>query len=147
VFVPSQPVDNVAANVRAAFEPGGTCYGCHVIIPPADKRSLDYRVAPVKLTSRYLPWGDFNHNVPEHHQDANGAPNCDGCHKAKTSAKAEDVLLPGIAECAACHGKTRQETAAAAGSECAECHGFHSPGQATSSRNRQLARSALIRIQ
>ena len=147
VFVPSQPVDNVAANVRAAFEPGGTCYGCHVIIPPADKRSLDYRVAPVKLTSRYLPWGDFNHNVPEHHQDANGAPNCDSCHKAKTSAKAEQVMLPKIAECATCHGKTRQQTVAAAGSDCAECHGFHNPGQASSPRKQLLARSALIRIQ
>ena len=91
VFVPSQPVDYVAANVRDAFEPGGTCYGCHVIIPPADKRSLNYGVAPVKLTSRYLPWGDFNHNVPEHHQDANGAPNCETCHKAKSSTKAEEV--------------------------------------------------------
>jgi pSer/pThr/pTyr-binding forkhead associated (FHA) protein len=147
VFVPSQPVDYVAANVRDAFEPGGTCYGCHVIIPPADKHSLNYGVAPVKLTSRYLPWGDFDHNVPEHHQDANGAANCDTCHKAKTSTKAEDVMLPRIAECATCHGKTHQETAAAAGSDCAECHGFHSPGQATSPRTQQLARSALIRIQ
>ncbi|HEX4177973.1 MAG TPA: FHA domain-containing protein [Rhizomicrobium sp.] len=147
VFTPSQPVDYVAANVRDAFEPGGTCYGCHVIIPPADKRSLDYRVAPVKLTSRYLPWGDFNHNVPEHHQDATGAPNCDACHKAKSSTKAEDVMLPRIAECDTCHGKTRQETVATAGSDCAECHGFHNPGQATSPRNQKLARSALIRLQ
>ncbi len=88
---PARRCDYVAANVRDAFEPGGTCYSCHVIIPPADKHSLNYGVAPVKLTSRYLPWGDFNHNVPEHHQDANGAPNCDTCHKAKSSKKAEDV--------------------------------------------------------
>ncbi|HEY2007798.1 MAG TPA: FHA domain-containing protein [Rhizomicrobium sp.] len=147
VFMPSQPVDYVAANVRDAFEPGGTCYGCHVIIPPADKRSLNYRVAPVKLTSRYLPWGDFNHNIPEHHQDSGGQPNCDSCHKVKNSTKAEDVMLPRIAECGTCHGKTRQETQTAAGSDCAECHGFHNPGQVTSPRNQQLARSALIRIQ
>jgi pSer/pThr/pTyr-binding forkhead associated (FHA) protein len=146
IFVPSQPVDNVAANVRAAFEPGGSCYTCHTIIAPADRRSLNYGIEPVKLTSRYLPWGDFNHNVPEHHQDANGAPNCDTCHKAKNSAKAEDVMLPAIAQCGTCHGKSRQETVAAAGSECAECHGFHNPGQATSLRNQELARSALIRI-
>jgi hypothetical protein len=147
VFVPSQPTDNVAANVRAAFEPGGTCYTCHTVIAPADKRSLNYGIAPVKLTSRYLPWGDFNHNVAEHHQDAGGAPNCDTCHKAKKSAKAEEVMLPGIAECGTCHGKSRRETVTAAGSDCAECHGFHNPGQATSPRNQELARSALIRIQ
>ena len=74
---PARPVDYVAANVRAAFEPGGTCYSCHTVMPPADRNSLNYGIAPVKLTSRYLPWGDFNHNVPEHHQDANGAPNCE----------------------------------------------------------------------
>jgi pSer/pThr/pTyr-binding forkhead associated (FHA) protein len=147
VFTPSQPVDYVAANVRDAFEPGGTCYGCHVIIPPADKRSLNYKVAPVKLTSRYLPWGDFNHNVPEHHQDANGVANCETCHKAKSSTKAEEVMLPKIAECGTCHGKTKEETQAAAGSDCAECHGFHNTGLAASPRNQQLARSALIRIQ
>ena len=147
IFVPTQEGDNVGANVRAAFEPGGTCYTCHTVIPPADKRSLNYGIAPVKLTSRYLPWGDFNHNVTEHHQDANGAPNCDTCHKANSSKKAEDVMLPGIAECGTCHGKTRQETVAAAGSDCAECHGFHNPGQATSPRKQELARSALIRIQ
>jgi hypothetical protein len=147
VFVPSQPMDNVAANVRAAFEPGGTCYTCHTVIAPADKGSLNYGIAPVKLTGRYLPWGDFNHNIAEHHQDANGQPNCDSCHKAKNSAKAEDVMLPGIAQCGTCHGKTKQETQAAAGSDCAECHGFHNPGHATSPRNQQLARSALIRTQ
>jgi hypothetical protein len=147
IFAPARPVDYVAANVRDAFEPGGTCYGCHVIIPPADKRSLNYGVAPVKLTSRYLPSGDFNHNVTEHHQDANGAPNCETCHKAKSSTKAEEVMLPKIAECGTCHGKTRQETATAAGSDCAECHGFHNPGQATAPRKQELARNALIRIQ
>jgi pSer/pThr/pTyr-binding forkhead associated (FHA) protein len=152
VFVPSQPVDFVAANVRDAFEPGGTCYGCHIIIPPADKRSLNYGVAPVKLTSRYLPWGDFNHNISEHHQDANGAVNCDTCHKTGSRAKssspdADVMLLPKIAECAACHGKTKEQTAVAAGSDCAECHGFHSPGQATAPRKQELARSALIRVQ
>jgi hypothetical protein len=145
VFVPSQPIDNVAANVRAAFEPGGTCYTCHTVIAPADKLSLNYGIAPVKLASRYLPWGDFNHNVPEHHQDAGGAPNCDTCHKAKKSAKADEVMLPGIAQCGTCHGKSRQ--ANAAGSDCAECHGFHNPGQAASPRNQEFARSALIRIQ
>jgi hypothetical protein len=109
--------------------------------------ALNYVIAPVRLTSRYLPWGDFNHNVPEHHLDANGAPNCDTCHKAKGSAHAQDVMLPGIAQCGTCHGKTKAQAPMAAGSDCAECHGFHNPGLPASSRQRELAQNALIRTQ
>jgi hypothetical protein len=144
---PVQAVDHVAVSVRAAFEPGGTCYTCHTIVKPAVAGSLDYGIAPVRLTNRYLPWGGFNHNVPEHQKDAHGAPTCLSCHKAEQSAHAEDVLLPKIAECDSCHGKTAAETVTAAGSDCAECHGFHNPGLPTSPRRRELAQSALIRTQ
>ena len=77
---------------------------------------------------------------------------CETCHKtgarAKSSSQDQDVmLLPKIAECGACHGKTREQTATAAGSDCAECHGFHSPGQATAPRKQELARGALIQVQ
>ena len=142
---PAQAVDHVAAGVHAAFAPGGTCTTCHTVVKPGAPGALNYAIAPVRLTSRYLPWGDFNHNVPEHHQDANGAPNCDTCHKAKNSAHAQDVMLPGIAACGTCHGKTRAQVPTAAGSDCAECHGFHNPGLPASPRRRELAQSALIR--
>jgi hypothetical protein len=116
-------------------------------VKPGVPGALNYGIAPVRLTSRYLPWGDFNHNVPEHHLDANGAPNCDTCHKAKSSAHAQDVMLPGIAQCGTCHGKTKAQAPMAASSDCAECHGFHNPGLPASSRRRELAQNALIRTQ
>jgi FHA domain len=140
-------VDYVADGVRNAFEPGGSCYTCHTIRKPAAPGSLDYRIAPVKLTTRYLPFGDFNHNVPEHHQDASGAATCKSCHKAESSKLSQDVLLPRIADCATCHGKNGAESTTAAGGDCAECHGFHNTGQPASPRARQLAEKALIRTQ
>jgi hypothetical protein len=144
---PVAAVDRVAAGVRAAFAPGGTCYTCHTIVKPPVPGALNYGIAPVRLTSRYLPRGGFNHNVPEHRQDANGAPSCDTCHKVKSSTLSQEVMLPGIAQCGTCHGKTKAQTTTAAGSDCAECHGFHNPGQPASPRQRELAQSALIRTQ
>jgi hypothetical protein len=99
----------------------------------------------VHLTHRYLPWGGFNHNVPEHSHDAQGAPNCQSCHKMDRAAQAKDLMLPHIAECAACHGKAKAQVAAAAGSDCTECHGFHNPGQPAFRRQRELAQNALIK--
>jgi hypothetical protein len=131
--------DSVAAGVRAAFAPGGTCYDCHTVIPPSDPRSLAFGIAPVHLTDRYLPDGAFDHSVPEHRQDANGAPTCDTCHKAKESVRAADVLLPRIATCDTCHGKSESQIATAAGSDCAECHGFHDTGSPMPARREALA--------
>jgi hypothetical protein len=140
-------MDYVADSVRAAFAPGGTCTTCHTFMKPAVAGALDYKIVPVRITSRYLPWGDFNHNVPEHHLDANGATTCKSCHKAESSKLSQDVLLPKIAECDTCHGKTKGEIATAAGSDCAECHGFHNTGLPASPRRQQLAEKALIRTQ
>ena len=140
-----RPVDYVTDSVRNAFERGGTCTTCHTFMKPLQPGSLEYRIAPVRLTARYLLWGDFNHNVPEHRQDENGASTCASCHKAERSKLASDVLLPRIAECGTCHGKSKSEVRAAAGSDCSECHGFHNPGAPATPRARQLAQNALIR--
>jgi hypothetical protein len=140
-----RPVDYVADSVRNAFERGGTCTTCHTFFRPAVAGSLEYRIQPVRVTNRYLPWGDFNHNVPEHHKDAAGADTCKSCHKAESSKLSSDVMLPKIAECDTCHGKTKAETPMAAGADCAECHGFHNPGLPASPRRRELAQNALIR--
>ncbi len=140
-------VDPVAAAARAAFQPGGTCTTCHTVIQPTDARTLNYGIAPVAQTNRYLPWGGFNHNISEHRQDALGAQTCKTCHKVETSAKAEDVMLPKIAECDTCHGKTKPQVATAAGADCAECHGFHNPGAPVPTRQQKMATNALIRTQ
>ncbi|MEY4966122.1 MAG: hypothetical protein RL274_1705 [Pseudomonadota bacterium] len=137
--------DRVAGSVRAAFSSGGTCFTCHSVVPPAMPGTLSFDIAPVKLTNRYLPAGSFNHNVPEHRQNSKGAPSCATCHKANTSTNAEDLMLPRIATCSACHGKTKALSATPASAACAGCHGFHSPGEPVTGRRKELARDTLIR--
>jgi hypothetical protein len=120
-----------AARIRALFAPRGLCGECHAVAAPIDPASLDYRIDPIHLTQRYLPRGAFDHRVPEHSRDAAGNPNCESCHRETASASASDVMLPRVAECAACHGKTKAKVAAAASGDCAECHSYHAPGMAT----------------
>jgi hypothetical protein len=130
-----------AGRIRALFAPRGLCSECHTTVAPTDAGSLDYRVKPIHQTERFLPWGAFDHSVPEHKRDAAGRPTCDSCHKAPDSDAATDVMLPRIAECASCHGKTKTQTMTAASADCAECHSFHAPGMTTPGR-RNVATAA-----
>ncbi len=125
---PPPSSDAVARGVRAVFSRGGACYGCHTIVAPPYPGSLAFDIAPVRLTDRYLPRGGFDHSVPAHRVDANGQPICSSCHKAESSKRSADLLLPPIARCAACHGQSRSVTATAASDTCSECHGYHLPG-------------------
>src|SRR6185295_550729 len=78
--------------------------------------------------------GAFDHAVPEHGgpgQAKAGAYKCQDCHKAETSDRASDVLVPDIAKCNACHGAPKTKTAAATDADCASCHSFHAPGKAS----------------
>jgi hypothetical protein len=121
----------VAGAVRAAFSPGGACWDCHTVIPPS-AGGLDYRIAPVSLSARFLPRGAFDHGVAEHHQTADGKASCGDCHRARTSDDASDLLLPKIADCAACHGAPAARPAPAAhqaSADCGTCHSFHAPSR------------------
>lgn len=120
-----------AGAYRATFSPGGACYDCHTVRWEGDT----VRMAPVSLATRYLPRGGFDHSVPEHgavgKSGKAGSFECADCHQAQTSDQASDVLIPEIAECATCHGKSPQQIAAADDADCTTCHSFHTPGQAT----------------
>lgn len=125
-----QPASAQAAGaIRAAFAPKGTCYGCHTITPPKADKPLVYGVAPVRLGQRFLTRGGYDHALAAHVKDKDGKPLCSQCHAAERSESADDLLIPGIAKCADCHGKTKTETPAAAGADCAECHSWHAPGR------------------
>ncbi len=115
--------------IRWTFSLGGACYDCHRVLPPAAANPLAYGVAPVRLTDRYLPWGAFNHAIAAHRMDPAGRETCNDCHKARTSRQAEDLLMPRIDTCFACHGKIKGQTPQAAGAACAECHGYHDTGR------------------
>ena len=125
------PSIQAASAIRTTFAPGGVCSYCHTIGRPRDETSIAYAIAPVHLTQRYLPRGAFDHGIPAHHQDALGRSTCAACHAANLSDRAGDVLIPRLARCAACHGKTKAQTPLAASAACAECHSYHAPGAAT----------------
>ncbi|MBL8553402.1 MAG: FHA domain-containing protein [Phenylobacterium sp.] len=120
-----------ASAYRATFSPGGTCYDCHTINWEGDV----VKMAPVKLTQRYMPRGAFDHSIAEHgaigKQGKAGAFKCADCHKAATSDRASDVLVPDLAKCATCHGQPTTRIAAADDADCTTCHAFHKPGDAT----------------
>ncbi|MDB5422614.1 MAG: hypothetical protein JWQ29_30 [Phenylobacterium sp.] len=128
---PRAPSSGAASGLfRAAFSPGGACYGCHAISWDGDG-PMGVKVAPVHLTARFMPRGAFDHSTPAHGGQALGGAACNDCHKAQTSDATSDVMLPDIGKCASCHGQPKAKVAAAASAECTECHSFHHPGRAT----------------
>lgn len=71
-------------------------------------------MAPVKAALPVLDHARFNH-LPHVQQVG-----CQACHdKVVASAKAENVNLPGVANCQSCHRPGRSR------SDCAECHNYH----------------------
>lgn len=120
---PAGPSGGVEARIRAIFSPGGACYDCHVVTAPTNPRSLDFRIAPVTLADRYFTRGWFDHR--DH--DTADSP-CASCHAAKTSKKASDLLIPGIAVCRDCHAGEHPKGDEIA-TPCASCHSYHTgPG-------------------
>ncbi|WP_438730097.1 cytochrome c3 family protein [Parasphingorhabdus sp. DH2-15] len=105
--------------IRAVFSDGGACYDCHSV---TNNGGLDYVIAPVTQTDRYMHKGWFDHAPHEEEK-------CTTCHKAEDSGKATDLLLPGIATCRECHGGEK-ETASDVPSSCAMCHEYHADGGA-----------------
>ena len=55
----------VRREIRAVFAPGGSCYGCHAVLQPAEPGSLAFGIAPIHMTDRYLPNGAFDHSLPQ----------------------------------------------------------------------------------
>ena len=128
---PDRASPAAAEAIRWTFSLGGACFDCHRVSPPTGANPLAYGVAPVKLSNRYLPWGGFNHAIAAHRRDPAGRETCNDCHKASASRQAEDLLLPRIDTCFACHGKSKAQTPQPAGATCAECHGYHDAGRPT----------------
>ena len=113
---------NAGAAVRATFQPGGQCYGCHQVRPAPTPVGFD--VVPVRQPLRYLSEGWFDHKA---HKDSQ----CVDCHRAETSSSAKDVMLPDLANCRTCHvGEGHPLKTLASGkrqvsSNCSMCHSYH----------------------
>ena len=108
--------------IRQVFSRGGACYDCHVVVPPSTPGALDFRIAPVAQTSRYLQKGWFTH-------DAHDKEECTSCHLAEQSKEASELLLPGIKDCRTCHvgetGESLIKVKKPVESTCAMCHDYH----------------------
>jgi len=109
-FGPSRPRYDSISN---ALSEEGVCGECHM--PTVVDGQAD--VVPVRLASRYLTKGWFDH-------DAHRQEDCAECHKADASERASDLLLPGLETCRTCHeGEDAHE--AEVPSTCAMCHSYH----------------------
>jgi predicted CXXCH cytochrome family protein len=117
----------------------GTCSECHVVVPPPPG-TLNYRIAPVQFTSRYIFHGWFDHRAHlivqrPGQRRLEGSAGCLSCHNANASSSSSDVLLPNLASCRACHGGER--TSLPVPSTCAMCHDYHVPSGATAASQQQ----------
>jgi predicted CXXCH cytochrome family protein len=114
---------NTDAMIARIFSEEGVCRKCHDNADPATRQGLP-ELTPVRLTTHYLPMAHFNH--ADH---MTGNIKCETCHKAETSASSEDVLMPSITVCRACHDDTAGRTAIA--SDCLTCHSYHDEDEET----------------
>lgn len=117
----------------------GTCSECHNVIQPPPG-TLNYRIAPVQFTTRYMFHGWFDHRAHQIVQRPGerrleGSAGCLSCHQANRSNSSSDVLLPNLASCQACHGGER--TRLPVPSTCAMCHDYHIPAGATAGSRQQ----------
>lgn len=96
-----------------------TCTICHEITEVANA-AVPWHVTPVKLNSVWMPLSAFSHSS---HKNMT----CDGCHDAKDSSNAGDILMPDIGSCRSCHGGENSQDLLQ--SNCITCHEFHLDSQ------------------
>lgn len=107
------PPRYTSTTFQQALSKDGVCGECHTPTMQGGRPG----VTPVKLVSRYMADGWFNHKA--HVQEK-----CSSCHAAQTSTTSTDVLLPKLAQCRTCHlGEDASKAAVPSG--CAMCHGYH----------------------
>lgn len=118
--------------IRQTFGPNGVCGECHQV---SFGGPVGVSIAPVAQPTRYLHKGWFDHkpHIGLGMRDANGASRvwgCRDCHAADTSNDANDLLMPTLASCQACHvgetGATKAKLVReGTKSSCAMCHDYH----------------------
>jgi predicted CXXCH cytochrome family protein len=98
------------------------CAKCHLVSKLDGRAEVPWDVAPVTLTSVFLPQANFSHAA---HQTE--VTRCDGCHDASSSTTAADSLIPAIDSCRSCHGSgiASRNNSTQIPSTCVMCHSFH----------------------
>jgi hypothetical protein len=106
-------VTEKAARAEKFIYGASGCLYCHRSETKPDPEVALPVYYRTNIPVRWLPHNSFNHGV---HRPIT----CVECHKAMTSEKTEDVLLPSVVSCQTCH---RDSGGARAG--CVECHLYH----------------------
>jgi len=96
-----------------------TCTICHEVTR-VDDADVPWHVEPVRLSDDWMPLSIFKHESHKNMQ-------CDGCHDAKYSGEASDVLMPDLVSCRNCHGG--EGASGLLKSTCVTCHDFHMKSQ------------------
>jgi hypothetical protein len=99
-----------------------TCGECHHYESKPGQR-LPERIVPPAIPSVWQSHARFSHR-------AHRAMNCQECHaRTNQSTTADDVLLPGIADCFKCHAPLHRgadgSVQGGARHHCTECHRYH----------------------
>ncbi len=131
---------NAKAMIERLFSEEGICTKCHKHEDPATRaaRASDImpEFTPVRLTTEYFPMAHFNHAAHE-----TGEIDCSTCHRAEHSSRTDDILMPSITVCRACHDDTSGRTGVA--SDCLTCHGYHQDDKAAPLMNPAHYREAV----
>jgi predicted CXXCH cytochrome family protein len=95
------------------------CKTCHAVArgPTHSPTAPEWRIAPVRANSHWMPQARFNHK-------AHTQVKCAQCHAVAESKRATDVSMPPIATCRECHGGSSPVEGKVT-SNCLLCHGFH----------------------
>ncbi|MEB0140067.1 MULTISPECIES: cytochrome c3 family protein [unclassified Undibacterium] len=84
-----------------------------------------WKIAPLAAAHSWMPKAAFDHSK-------HATAQCADCHKAASSSKADQVLMPSISDCRTCHaGNTPVPNKVR--SDCGLCHGFHLPAASAAS--------------
>ena len=120
-----RPVPALARSRKRRRSPRGSSRTCSVAhsVACATRSSrrprasaATWEVRPVRLTPVWMPKARFDHGAHE-------TMGCMDCHSAQTSKTSEDVLMPPIETCRACH--QGEHARAAVPSTCIMCHVYH----------------------
>jgi hypothetical protein len=104
-----------ARSVTETLFTGKACTNCHKVTPPRDAADT-WHIAPVRVSGIWYREAKFTHSK-------HTTINCDSCHSARQSDHATDLLIPGIANCRACHGGAYAKDKVP--TTCISCHDYH----------------------
>ena len=120
------------------------CVTCHLVESSGDYVAgspngvtLPFIVAPVRLAEDFHPEARFDHDShgvlvePGDSRAVTGDAACNHCHEADVSMQSEDLMMPAIDNCTACHdGLSRTANVPL---ECVDCHEYHPAPRSVSS--------------